>query len=98
MPTIKKLEELKQKFYFKDNKPDIYYYGEYRLGLTSDEIKDYLRVRANNMNVSKISKTFNKIAGCNTGTMTSTGKSLMYRHDVERFADVIFERKLTYFD
>jgi len=68
------------------------------MGLTSNEIKDYLRVEPNTLAISKLYKKFGDIAGCNTGSVAPTGEFLMYRHDVERFADKLFLGKETYFD
>jgi hypothetical protein len=77
---------------------DINEFGDYRLGLTGKEIQDYLFCRAPRRNQTKLRKDFVKTAGCNTGALTSTGISLMYRHDVKRFADVVLLKKKTYFD
>ena len=82
---------------------DIKYFGKYRLGLTTQEIKGYLKNRANEKGIkfTGIWKKFCKIAGVNTMAIEITDCckkefSLMYRHDVERFADVLFEGKPTY--
>lgn len=88
---------------------DIYNFGKYVEGLTNNEIRHYLFLRYKEKNNKKLSgtkkmylfKRFCKIAGANTVTgKFINGKliSLMYRHDVERFADVMFKNKLTYFD
>jgi len=102
---MSKLEKLKQKFYF-DEKGQILelgYYGDYKMGLTEDEIKDYLRVRANTVRIETLYKKFCKIAGNNTMGIykcpcCNFETSLMYRHDVQRFADKLFLGKETYFD
>lgn len=97
---ISKLQRVRNRFYYyeQSSTPDIKDYGTYRMGLTADEIKDYLRVRADKLAVAKLYKKFCNIAGCNTGSMAPTGEFLMYRHDVERFADKLFLGKETYFD
>jgi len=84
---------------------DIYSYGDYRMGLTNKEIKDYLVIRHNDLKKIKIKKCsialfkkFCKIAGVNTCALGPNGEILMYRHDVQRFADVLFLNKPTYFD
>lgn len=74
-------------------------YGVYRMGLTAEEIKIYIQARRRHTKVSKLIKRFYDIAGCNTMAMTPDGRSLMYRHDVKRFADILFgESNSTYFD
>ena len=92
----------KLKFYFRfneDGTPNVWDYGVYRMGLTGDEIKDYIRVRANNLNINYLWDKFCSIAGCNTGSMSPDGQFLMYRWDVLRFADVLFGKTdYTYFD
>jgi hypothetical protein len=77
---------------------DIEQFGEYREGLTGAEIKEYLHKRAPRRKIAKLIKQFSNIAGINTGAVTSTGQSLMYRHDVLRFADKVLLNKDTYFD
>ncbi|HUS50123.1 MAG TPA: hypothetical protein VMZ91_08150 [Candidatus Paceibacterota bacterium] len=90
---------------------NINHYGEYRLGLTNNEIRGYLTDRYNELlswrgkPIKKINKAtwdgFWKIAGVNTMAVVQKGNkkiTLMYRHDVKRFSDVLFEGKKTYFD
>lgn len=94
-----KLDKIKNQFYYtQDGRPDLNNYGIYRLGLLYEEIDDYLKVRAGKLDIKKLRKQFNQIAGRNTMGMAPDGRALMYRHDVERFADVLFEGKGTYFD
>lgn len=109
-----KLEQLRQKFkYNSKGKVDINSYGEFKHGVTDSEVEDYLRVRSGKMAIKTIEKKFNDIAGRNTamlvtveGSIFTVGDSekttvcviLNYRHDIERFADVLFEGKPTYFD
>jgi hypothetical protein len=84
-------------------------YGEYRMGLTRDEIKSLLVSMYNETAKKKISsiasvraiklyEKFGEIAGCNTMTMTSKGEPLMYRWDVDRFCKALFKGIPTYFD
>ena len=80
------------------DKIDLRYYGDYRIGLTGKEIKEYLKNRANTTKLGNLYRRFVKIAGVNTMGIAPNGESLMYRHDVERFADVLFLNKPTYFD
>ena len=90
---------------------DINDFGKYRLGLTKYEIKEYLNLREQDLlsdygnNSNKTSKAiyhkFCEIAGVNTCAVITVNKHrviLMYRHDVERFADKLFLDKETYFD
>lgn len=100
-----KIQMIKAKFYLDENgEPEINLFGRYRSGLTNQEINDYLRARAGTVQVKTLRKKFNKIAGVNTGSSASCEncgylQSLMYRHDVKRFADVLFGiTNGTYFD
>lgn len=102
---MNKLDKIK--FGFRKNVDDEYdleSYGQFRIGLTSNEIKNYLRARSNTLNVERLVKKFNKIAGCNTQgifqcELCDCSQGLMYRWDVLRFADVLFGKtKGTYFD
>ena len=88
---------------------DIYKFGKFKLGLTAEEIRVYLRERLNELNQFNVYKKcpadvirrFNKVAGINTMSCKMIkGKlvPLMYRHDVERFANCIFCKTPTYFD
>jgi len=84
---------------------DINEFGKYRLGLTRNEIKEYLEQRripcSKTCKNRQLYKEFCKIAGSNTCAVIREGKkdiSLMYRHDVERYADKLFFNKETYFD
>jgi hypothetical protein len=83
--------------------------GNFTLGMTSDEVDDYLRrrnakrLRLKEPAVRDVIKKFNKIAGVNTCGAVQCPKckewiSLMYRHDVQRFADKLFDGTETYFD
>jgi hypothetical protein len=98
-----KIQQLKDTFYYVDNKPDLDRYGQFMMGLAGQEITNYIKVRANKWNVDKLIKEFIEISGCNTGSVYVCPKCrmeefLMYRHDVERFADKLFDGKETYFD
>jgi len=90
---------------------DINNFGKYRVGLTKQEIKEWLKVRWNELlplksvPLKKINKAtwkkFNEIAGCNTCGFVVANKNivhLMYRWDVERFTNQLFDNKETYFD
>jgi len=99
------ITHLLNKFYITEKQIGIEYYGDYRLGLTTEEIKNYLLARAyifnfKEKNIDKLYKKFDEIAGVNTVAVHPNGKdSLMYRHDVLRFSDVLFKKtKGTYFD
>jgi hypothetical protein len=73
-------------------------FGEYRLGLTGEEIKEYLHKRAPRRKIARLIKEFAEVAGVNTGATTIDGRMLMYREDVRRFADKLLLKKDTYFD
>lgn len=89
---------------------DINRYGIYRQGLTPKEIKNYLKIlskttaliRFSKLTTKELYRKFVKIAGVNTMALVTlpdgTVNSLMYRHDVKRFADGLFLGKSTYFD
>jgi len=87
---------------------DLNEYGTFRMGLTNEEIKIYLRQRAKGTKFSKYStialeKKFNKIAGINTVSAYICPKCnkttlLMFRCDVERFANNLFLNADTYWD
>ena len=72
------------------------YYGDFRMGLTTKEIKAYLKDR-NGGKLGKCYQEFKKAAGVNTMAVCR-GELLMYRNDVKRFADLIFDGKKTYWD
>jgi len=101
---MNELETIRYHFSFDEfNQPKLENYGQYTHGLTSEEIDDYLRVRARKLNVKTLRKKFEDIAGVNTVAVhicPSCGKQiyLMYRHDVKRFADKLFLNKETYWD
>lgn len=95
---LSQIENIRQKFHWKDGKPDLDCYGIYRMGLTGNEIYYYLQARANKVKIKKLVDKFYDIAGCNTMSMSPTGEGLMYRHDVERFAEKLFNNTETYFD
>ena len=77
---------------------DLNEYGDYRIGLTTKEIKEYLKARGNTKRLGNLYKNFGSIAGVNTMGISPTGEILMYRWDVKRFADVLFLNKPTYWD
>ena len=96
MVNLTKMNKIKFKFH-KDDKGKIQLndYGEFRMGLTDEEIKDYIRVRANKYRIETLYKKFIEISCCNTMTSCYCDNCrrcliLMYRWDVERFADILF--------
>jgi len=97
------LEHLKKQFEY-DHKgvPDIYSYGIFKDGLTSDEVQNYLRVRVNSYNIPQ--DILNRYSDSNRGDTCQAvevdGKTvtLFYRHDVLRHADKAIDNKPTYFD
>jgi len=102
---MNKLEQVKSRFYItEDCSYDLQSYGTFRMGLTTEEIKDYLRARGDTLNVKRLYAKFCDIAGCNTMggficEKCGDSKGLMYRYDVLRFADVLFGKTdSTYFD
>ena len=97
---ICKTEMFDKDIYCSDcQKVNIMRFGAYRMGLTNEEIKEYLSRRANTKAIAKLVEKFNRIAGCNTCTVGPQGQHLMYRHDILRFADVLFGvTRGTYFD
>lgn len=96
------LKNLRKHFrYYSDGTPDIFSYGDFKAGVTSAEIDEYLRVFLNKTKVGNDRKKFNKVAGCNTCPVVIVeGNSigLMYRHDVERFARKMILGTATYWD
>lgn len=77
---------------------DINDFGEYRLGLTSSEINEYLRLRTGKKKIKGLREKFRVISGVNTMATSAQGHTLMFRHDVERFTDKLLLNKPTYFD
>ena len=64
---MNKLEKVKFQFHKrKDNSLDIENFGQFRMGLTGEEIQDYIRARASTLNIERLYKKFHNIAGCNT--------------------------------
>jgi hypothetical protein len=79
-------------------KTDIHHFGDYRQGLTGDEIKKFIGLRANTTAIARLYKKFVNIAGCNTMAIGPNGEGLMYRHDVERFIGKLLFGTETYWD
>jgi len=77
---------------------DLELFGAYKWGLIDEEIKTYLKERARSKRLGKLYIQFSNIAGVNTCAMGPQGQTLMYRHDVKRFADKLFDGKATYWD
>jgi sarcosine oxidase delta subunit len=102
-PTLKKqLEFLKSQCrYSVKGKPDIYTFGAFKDGLTAQEVNDYLRIRTNSMNISKVFKKYIHVSGCNTCIsimVNSYPIVLHYRYDVERHADLAINGTETHWD
>jgi hypothetical protein len=99
---IQEYDEFLRSVLFKgvDDVDELEHYGDYRLGLTSDEINDYLRIRSCKVGnaLKALRKLFNKVAGCNTCAITHSGKVLMYRDDVLRFTNAVLRGTPTFFD
>jgi len=102
---MNKLEKIQSKFYTtKEGELDLAHYGQYKMGLTTNEIKDYLIVRSGKLNIEKLYKKFVDISGVNTVAIYTCPDCkkktvLIYRHDVQRFSNVLFGiTKETYFD
>jgi len=99
-----KLQLIKDRFYYdEEGNIKLRSYGVFNSGLTHEEIKNYLRARANKISIERVYKKFIEIAGINTCPVVSCPNcnkemSLMYRHDVQRFADVLFLGISTYWD
>lgn len=87
-----------RRFFLYDEKgvPDIYEYGMFKSGVTREEIKDYLMVRANSTNIKSIEKKFDEAFGCHTCSMVivrGIQVTLYYRSDVKNSADRVFENE-----
>lgn len=100
------MKTAKQRLSAKKVKPERIFindYGKYRLGLADLEIKEYLKKRAGTTRLGNLYRKFIRVAGVNTQGVEfceCCGKEivLMYRWDVERFADKMFLGIPTYFD
>lgn len=82
---------------------DIYNFGDFRMGLTEQELTQYLKARNTGSGIRNVTRKFSELAGCNTMGVhqcSYCGKQfgLMYRSDVKRFADLLFDRKPTHWD
>ena len=86
---------------------DIDRYGIYLQGLSTQEIKYYLKIRARNtrfskQSVNKLYTAFCVVAGVNTAAIVTLEDgseiSLMYRWDVERYVLKLLEGTETYWD
>lgn len=80
------------------NKINLETFGKYDAGLTTAEIQLYLKLRTGVKDIKQLYNRFCKIAGANTGMISPAGEFLMYRHDVQRYADKLLFGKETYFD
>jgi len=88
---------------------DLKQFGDYRLGLSTEEVDEYLRCRARKSarykkwSTPRLRTLFNKVAGINTMAVIfpkccKKTVVLTYRWDIKRFADKMFLGTLTYFD
>jgi len=108
MKEVQKEVQKEYKKILRNHILDIYNYGEYRHGLTSEEVNKYLRVRSkgtkyNRYSIKQLRSKFNIIAGVNTMAVVTCPKCkgsiiLTYRNDVERFANQMFQGIPTYWD
>lgn len=82
-------------------KPILDEYGAFKMGVTAEEIDDYIRVRTNSVNVTRIrTKLYHELRGSTAPVVIVSGNEvgLIYRHDVQRYLDYVLEGKPTYFD
>lgn len=81
---------------------DIEEFGIYRMGLTTEEIKKYLKNRACTTRLGHLYDKFCRVAGINTVAVIKdeykNSITLMYRWDVKRFADAMLKGTATYWD
>jgi hypothetical protein len=88
----------------KQVKIDIQHFGEYARGLTENEVKEYLKTRAGATKLGDLYKRFCKIAGPGNTMGLVTCEfckkefGVMYRYDVERFANTLFDGTPTFWD
>jgi len=95
------IQQVKDRFYWKDGKPCLSSYGVFNRGLTREEVQDYLRARAGRMIINKVEAAFWDLGCGSTGAVERLeGKEyfLTYRHDVEHWADVIFDKAVFVMD
>jgi len=96
----KMLENLRLGFrFYASGVPDLYSFGDFKSGVTSEEIEQYLMVRTNSTNVKALVKKFNEAFGCQTCaciTVKNIQVILYYRHDVMRCADDILANRKHY--
>ena len=73
---------------------DINKFGEYKEGLSFEEIQEYLKKRAGVKEVGDLFKRFGKLSKGGTGAVIKDESGnhiyLMSRKDVKRFADIMF--------
>ena len=108
--AAKTMENLRSMFkYDEKGKPDINSYGAFHMGLTNEEIDNYLRVRTGQFNIRTIRKFYDTVTGADTcavwsgivdaGGLKVQGEVILhYRHDVRRYADKCLDGTPTYFD
>jgi hypothetical protein len=96
------LKNLRRLFKFNaDGTPDIYSYGVFKVGVSSTEIDEYLQVRLNTLNIKRVRQAVNGAFSGSTCPVASFNRQsvcLFYRHDVQRFADLVISKTPTYFD
>lgn len=96
-----KIQKLKDKFYIKDGKVNIYSFGVFNRGLLPSEVKEYVAVRANSLNIKKALKKLEDLSrGSTCPCQDFNGKQyfLYYRHDIEHYCDVIFNKAIFVMD
>lgn len=90
--------------YNADGTPDIYSYGEFKNGVTSDEVKNFLRVYLGQLDDRRFKAAMKKYDDkfgaqtCAVAHVNGQDVTLYYRHDVTRIADAAFRNIPTYFD
>lgn len=97
------LQHLREYFrYYADGTPDIYSYGAFKAGITNEEVDNYLRVRSNKLSIKAVRNKFDKIMGgghtCPCVQVNGEMLTLWYRHDIERFANQMYDGTPTYWD
>lgn len=84
---------------------DIQCFGDYRIGLTREETEQYVIHRSilkggvwRKKKKNTITKQFWELMGVGTCGVGPQGQCLIYRHDVLRFANQMFDGIETYWD
>lgn len=96
------MEAVRNKFkYEADGSPDVYSFGVFKDGLTTEEVKDYLRVKKGTWNVESLYKKYFQESRGDTSMFVQVNGAfvnLIYRWDVERHTQAILTGTKTYFD